>query len=108
MSAGRAPPPTGTSPSPSIPWFEAVASRMPVPFRGAGPGSLPRYHGEIGPFVALAAGGSLPARAADSTTSTAEVQLIDSLSLGLRVGLGLEELLTDSGDGLIFLRAASP
>ena len=41
------------------PLFEAVANRMPIPFRGDGPGSLPRYNAEIGPFVALVAGGSL-------------------------------------------------
>ena len=84
-------------------WFEAVASRMPVPFRGAGPGSLPRNHAEIGPFAALAAGGSLAGSGGGFDDLDSGGQLIDSLSLGLRVGLGLEELLTDSGDGLIFL-----
>jgi hypothetical protein len=85
------------------PWFSAVAMRMPVPFRGDGPGSLPRYHAEIGTFVALVAGGSLAG--ADDSFDDIDTggQLIDTLSLGLRFGLGLEELLTDNGDGLIFL-----
>ncbi len=87
------------------PWFAAVANRMPVPFRGEGPGSLPRYHGEIGPFAALVAGGSLAGSGGGFDDLDTGGQLIDSLSLGLRLGLGLEELLTDSGDGLIFLEA---
>ncbi len=85
------------------PWFEAVAMRMPVPFRGAGPGSLPRVHGEIGPYIALVGGGSLAGSGGSYDGLDTGGTLIDSLTLGLRVGLGLEELLTDSGDGLIFL-----
>ena len=90
-------------PEPLAPWFEAVALRMPIPYRGAGPGSLPRVHGEIGPYVALAAGGSLAGSGGSYDGLDTGGTLIDSLSLGLRFGLGLEELLTDSGDGLIFL-----
>ena len=90
-------------PDPLAPWFEAVAMRMPVPFRGAGPGSLPRVHGEIGPYVALVAGGSLAGSGGSYDGLDTGGTLIDSLTLGLRLGLGLEELLTDSGDGLIFL-----
>ena len=85
------------------PWFASVAMRMPVPFRGAGPGSLPRVHGEIGPFAALVAGGSLAGSGGSYDDLDTGGSLIDSLSLGLRFGLGLEELITDSGDGMIFL-----
>ncbi len=85
------------------PWFAAVAMRMPVPFRGAGPGSLPRIHGEIGPYVGLVAGGSLAGSGGGYDDLDTGGQLIDSLSLGLRFGVGLEELITDSGDGMIFL-----
>ena len=85
------------------PWFAAVAMRMPVPFRGAGPGSLPRVHGEIGPYVGLVAGGSLAGSGGSYDDLDTGGQIIDSLSLGLRFGLGLEELITDSGDGMIFL-----
>jgi hypothetical protein len=85
------------------PWFAAVAMRMPVPFRGAGPGSLPRIHGEIGPYVGLVAGGSLAGSGGSYDDLDTGGQLIDSLTLGLRFGLGLEELITDSGDGMIFL-----
>ena len=76
---------------------------MPIPYRGAGPGSLPRVHGEIGPYAALVAGGSLAGSGGSYDGLDTGGTLIDSLSLGLRFGLGLEELLTDSGDGLIFL-----
>jgi hypothetical protein len=86
------------------PWFVAVSMRMPIPFRGAGPGSLPRVHAEIGPFLGLVAGGSLAGSGGSYDGIDTGGQLIDSLSLGLRVGLGLEELLTDSADGLIFLQ----
>jgi len=90
-------------PEPLAPWFEAVALRMPIPYRGAGPGSLPRVHGEIGTYAALVAGGSLAGSGGSYDGLDTGGTLIDSLSLGLRFGLGLEELLTDSGDGLLFL-----
>ena len=85
------------------PWFASVAMRMPVPFRGAGPGSLPRVHGEIGPYAGLVAGGSLAGSGGSYDDLDTGGQIIDSLTLGLRFGLGLEELVTDSGDGMIFL-----
>ncbi len=85
------------------PWFESVALKMPVPYRGAGPGALPRVHAEIGTYAALVAGGSLAGSGGSYDGLDTGGSLIDSLSLGLRFGLGLEELLTDSGDGLIFL-----
>jgi hypothetical protein len=85
------------------PWFASVAMRMPVPFRGAGPGSLPRVHGEIGPYAGLVAGGSLAGSGGSYDDLDTGGQVIDSLTLGLRFGLGLEELITDSGDGMIFL-----
>jgi hypothetical protein len=86
-----------------IPWFRSVTQRVPVPFRGAGPGSLPRVHAEIGPYGALVAGGSLAGSGGSFDGLDTGGQLIDSLALGLRFGLGLEQLLTDSGDGLMFL-----
>ena len=75
---------------------------MPVPYRGAGPGGLPRVHAEIGMYAALVAGGSLAGSGGGSWEGprTRQGSLIDSLWLGLRLGLGLEELPSDSGDGL--------
>jgi hypothetical protein len=86
------------------PIFAAVMRDMPIPFRGPGDASLPRFQAEIGPFVGLAAGGS-----ADWSTESLDGSsggAFGSLSLGIRVGVGLESLLTDSGDGLLFLEGA--
>jgi len=85
------------------PYVEAVAQEMPIPFRVAGPGSLPRYHAEIGPYLALVAGGTLAGGSQSFDDLDTGGQLIDALFLGFRFGIGLEELLTTSGDGLIFL-----
>jgi hypothetical protein len=83
------------------PIFAAVMRDMPIPFRGPGDASLPRFQAEIGPFVGLAAGGSgdWSSENLDGTSGGA----FGGLSLGIRVGVGLESLLTDSGDGLLFL-----
>ncbi len=83
--------------------FEAIVRRTAVPYRGQGPGSLPRYRAEIGPFVGLVAGGELAGAGGGFDEIGASGSAIGSLSLGLRFGLGLEELLSEGGDGLIFL-----
>lgn len=81
----------------------AVLKRTPVPALGEGIGELPRFRAELGPFIGIAAaarGASLEGGfGADQTTVTTN----GALELGVRAGLGLEGVMNESGDGLVFV-----
>ncbi len=80
-----------------------VVRGTPIPFRGQGYASLPRFRAEIGPFVGIASG--VIAEGADGGFSASrEGGLVGSLDLGLRLGYGIDALLGDSGDGLVFVQ----
>jgi hypothetical protein len=79
-----------------------VLSPTPVPGLGPGLGAMPRFRAEIGPFVGAA--GSFDARYIDGSFAGAEDNgVIGGVDLSLRVGLGLDGVLGESGDGLVFL-----
>jgi hypothetical protein len=101
---------TGAAPGWEVPEslvdiFQTVVQQSAVPYSGFGPGALPRYRAEIGPFMGLVAGGELAGAGGGFDQIGTAGSAIGSLSLGLRFGLGLEELLSDAGDGLFFLDA---
>jgi hypothetical protein len=74
----------------------------PMPGLGAGLGAMPRFRSEIGRFVGLA--GMIDGRSISSGfAGSAGGGIIGGLDLSVRVGMGLEGVLDDSGDGLIFL-----
>jgi hypothetical protein len=75
----------------------------PVPALGSGLGELPRFRAELGPFIGLtsaAFGGTLGGGFGSTQT---QIGVSSGLSLGVRLGLGLEGILNESGDGLVFL-----
>jgi hypothetical protein len=86
------------------PYLAEVLRPTPMPFRGPGYAALPRFRAEIGPFVGLASGVSVSG-AGGGFIEGASGGAQGSLDVGLRLGLGLDALLGDSGDGLIFLQA---
>ena len=81
----------------------AIADELPVPALGDGLGAVPRFRAELGPFIGIsaAAGASFISGgfSAGETTGGA----IGVLDVGLRLGLGLEGVMGESGDGLVFL-----
>jgi len=74
----------------------------PVPGLGPGLGSMPRFRSELGTFVGLA--GSLEARGASGGFAPGQSDhgVIYGLDLGFRAGVGLEGVIGDAGDGLVF------
>jgi hypothetical protein len=98
---GRAP--EWKTPDPVILLVARVLRESPIPYRGPGYASLPRFRAEIGPFIGLASGISA-AGAGGGFTSAGNGGFQGQLDLGVRVGVGLEGVLGDSGDGLIFLQ----
>lgn len=83
--------------------FAQTLLDMPMPALAQGLGELPRFRAELGPFVGLVSsmfGGSIYGGFSDQQT---EFGGIGGLSLALRIGLGLEGIINESGDGLVFL-----
>lgn len=79
-----------------------VLRMTPIPGLGQGLGSMPRFRAEVGPFVGFA--GAMDVRAIDGgyfpgVTGTGAILGAD---LSLRAGLGLEGVLSEAGDGLVF------
>jgi hypothetical protein len=80
-----------------------ILMQTPVPALGAGAGELPRFRTELGAFVGLSTGfrggllthGFGPHEAGASAGS--------GIELAARVGLGLDGILNDSSDGLVFV-----
>ena len=92
--------------------LESTLVATPVPGLGPGLGAMPRFRSEIGPFVGLA--GSIDARLIDGSFTSSETSTgsVFGLDLSVRAGFGLDGVMGQSGDGLIFAsigyRADSP
>lgn len=81
----------------------AVLRTTPLPYRGPGYPSLPQFRAEIGPFVGIVSG--VQAEGADGGfAANREGGAVGSMDVGLRLGVGIDALLGDSGDGLVFVQ----
>ncbi len=98
-------PDTGIPESAYVPLFDVLLN-TPMPGRGPGIASLPRSRAELGPFVALASGGRVAAVQGGFQQGAGETNVDAELQLGFRGGVGLESVLGEKGDGLLFLQAA--
>lgn len=97
--------PEATTPIESyVPLFEVLLN-TPMPGRGAGIASLPRSRAEIGPFFALVSGGRFAAVDGGFQQGLGGTKVDAELDLAVRGGVGLESLLGERGDGLIFVQA---
>ncbi len=95
--------PGWTVPPDIVPDLLAILRRTPMPFRGPGYPSLPRFRAEIGPFVGIVSG--VQGEGADGGFSASrEGGAVGSMDVGLRLGVGIDALLGDSGDGLVFVQ----
>jgi hypothetical protein len=80
-----------------------VLLATPVPALTSGAGALPRFRSEIGPFIGLSTGAEVIGNSSSFDPAVSGGFVNGSLSLGGRVGVGLDSLLADAADGLIFL-----
>jgi len=85
------------------PLFAAVIQEVPVPGLGPGPGDLPRFRAELGPFIGLSVGGGGTAVGGGFGTTQTTSGAIGSLDGAVRLGFGLDGVLDEAGDGLVFL-----
>jgi hypothetical protein len=94
------------------PFFEATLAGTPVPSLGPGFGAMPRFRSEVGPFVGLS--GAIEGRLIDGgfVDSQKNGGAVAGLDLSFRAGFGLDGVMGESGDGLVFgsigLRTDSP
>jgi len=79
-----------------------VLQPTPIPSLGPGLGAMPRSRSEVGPFIGLA--GAIDGRWISRGFSASDGGgLIGGVELDGRVGLGLDGVMGDAGDGLAFL-----
>jgi hypothetical protein len=64
---------------------------------------MPRFNSEIGPFIGVIATTSGSTHFGGFLENQKNVGAIGSIAIGLRAGIGLEGILNESSDGLIFL-----
>lgn len=74
----------------------------PIPGLGTELGSLPRFRSEVGPFIGLA--GSLDVRLTEGGffESQNENGTIAGLDISVRAGFGMDGVMDEAGDGLVF------
>ena len=86
-----------------VPLWIDVVHTLPAAALAEGPGALPRFRAEIGPFIGVSASAGVSwidggYAAAESTSG-----VIGALTAGVRLGLGLEGVMDQAGDGLVFI-----
>ena len=84
------------------PAFGETLRPTPLPGLTPGLGALPRFRSELGPFIGMA--GSIDGRGVSGGFEASQTKngFIAGVDVSLRVGMGLEGALGDSGDGLVF------
>ena len=76
--------------------------QTPVPGLGPGLGSMPRFRAEVGPFVGFVGAGDIRAIDGGYLPEITSNGLIGGAELALRAGVGLDGVIGESGDGLVF------
>ena len=79
-----------------------IIAQTPIPTLGDVPGQLPRFRSEFGPFVGVSAAVLSQAMNGGFGTSQSGASGTVGLETSVRVGIGLEGVLDESGDGLVF------
>ncbi len=75
----------------------------PVPGLAEGEGELPRFRAEVGPFIGIAPAVRLEMVGGGFGEGQTTNGGVFGLDVAARIGLGLDGVLNESGDGLIFL-----
>jgi hypothetical protein len=80
-----------------------IIAQTPMPALGPGPGELPRFRSELGPFIGLSTAVSGGAQGGGFGSTQTSATTDSGLDAAVRVGVGLEGVLNQSSDGLAFL-----
>jgi hypothetical protein len=79
-----------------------VLAPTPVPGLGPGLGSMPRFRAEVGPFIGFVGSGDIRVISGGYDPSVTSKGWIGGADLSVRAGLGLDGVIGESGDGLVF------
>jgi hypothetical protein len=94
------------------PALEQVIAQTPVPGLTPGLGAMPRFRAEIGPFVGISSAVDARVLSGGFEPSQTSNGIVGGVDVSLRAGMGLEGVLGDAGDGLVFAqfgyRATTP
>jgi len=84
------------------PYFVAALQQTPIPGLGPGPGAMPRFRGDVGFFLGVAA--SIDGRIIDGGFLVGQDNsgFVGGLELAVRAGVGLNGVLGQEGDGQVF------
>jgi hypothetical protein len=77
-------------------------SQTPVPGLGEGLGSMPRFRAEVGPFIGVVGAADIRAFDGSYLSSVTSHGAIAGGELAFRAGLGLDGVIGEAGDGLVF------
>ena len=80
-----------------------ILEKTPQPGLAEGLGELPRFRAELGPFIGFMAATRGSSNSGGFLTDQNEVGVSGSLEMAVRLGLGLEGVMNESGDGLAFI-----
>jgi hypothetical protein len=79
-----------------------VLGPTPIPGLGPGLGSMPRFRAEVGPFIGFVGSADMRWISGGYDPSVTSSGWIGGADLSLRAGLGLDGVIGESGDGLVF------
>jgi hypothetical protein len=79
-----------------------IIVQTPVPALATGKGELPRFRGELGPFLGVSSAASVEGLKSGFGSNQNSASAVGSLELAVRAGFGLEGVMSESGDGLVF------
>lgn len=94
--------PTAVVKDPDLQTLIPVIVQTPIPALGDVPGQLPRFRSEFGPFVGVSAAVLGNVLDGGFGSNQGGASATGGLEATFRVGVGLEGVLDESGDGLVF------
>ena len=80
-----------------------ILVETPAPGLAEGLGELPRFRAEIGPFIGIMSAIYGGTHTGGFLNSQSNVGGTGGIEMALRLGLGLEGVMNESGDGMVFL-----
>jgi len=83
--------------------YRTILIMTPVPGLSTGLGEIPRFRSELGPFIGIAPAGSSSAITGGFGLDQKTPGVVPGLELAVHLGLGMDGVLNQSGDGLVFL-----
>ncbi len=83
--------------------FKQVLFTTPMPGLATGDGEIPRFRSELGAFIGFAPAVRLNILNGGFGLDQQTIGAVPGLDVAIHIGLGMEGVLNESGDGLVFL-----